>query len=77
MKTLISFILSVVVAFLLVYYVDGALVSYIVDQIPKSASEWIGLIRIGVWILVLLLTGGIIIWISSILGIIVNAILGD
>ena len=77
MKTLLSFLIGLICAVLLIYYVDGWLVNLIISNIPKSAWEWIGLIKIASWVVVLLLTGGIIIWISSLIGVVVNAILED
>lgn len=77
MKTLISLMVSLIIAFLLIYFVDGAIVNYIISKIPNSAGEWIGLIKAGIWIIILVLTSGIVIWISVAIGLILNAILED
>ena len=75
MKKLISVLVGIGVFLLIIFMVDGAIVDYVANAIPKSASEWLPLIRIGLWIIVICLTFSITLVISTIVGVIVNAIL--
>lgn len=65
MKQVISFVISLVVFIILIFWVDGWLVNTIVDAFPPSATDWLNLIRIVAWVLVLWGTFGLALIISS------------
>lgn len=65
MKQVISFVLSLMVFITLIFWLDGWLVNTIVDAFPPSATDWLNLIRIVAWVLVLWATFGLALIISS------------
>lgn len=75
MKKLISVLVGIAIFLLIIFKVDGAIVDFIANAIPKSAAEWIPLIRIALWITIVCISFGIAVWLAVIAGIIVNAIL--
>ncbi len=72
MKNIISFLIGLAVFVCIIVYFDGWLVNLILDAVPDSAVEWLKLIRIGVWIVVLMFTFGIALAISVFIGGLIN-----
>ena len=64
MKTIVSILLGLVIFYLIFFQLDPAIVSWIISKVPVSAGEWLGLIEVIVWIIVILFTGGLGIWLS-------------
>ena len=77
MKTLFSILVGIAVFLIMIFVVDKAIVNAIAEQIPKSAAEYLGLIRIGLWIIILFLTTGLSIWIGMFFGFITRLFLGE
>lgn len=72
MKKLLSFIISLIVFISLIWFVDGWFVNLVVNAFPPSAADWLTLIRVVTWIVVLWATFGIAIFISSIVWMVVT-----
>ena len=70
MKILIS-VLAGVAAFCFGFWVDAQLIHWTLSQFPPSAAEWLGVIKIGLW----LFTFGVTFTISIYLGLIVGGLL--
>ena len=64
MKVLISLGVFVIGCYL-GYLFDSWVIGLILKEIPESANEWMGLIKITMWICMVLLTGGFIIGVSA------------
>jgi len=77
MKVLISFLVGIITFLSLIFFVDGALVNYIMAQLPVSAHEWFGIIKLVVWFVVISFTAGFATVISYIVGAIVLLFLVD
>lgn len=56
------------------YLFDSWLVGIILEQIPQSAGEWMGIIKIALWVTVVCFTGGLIITVSGILASLFNSV---
>ena len=56
-------------------YLDYLLVDFIVSQFPPSVKEWLGIIKIVVWLVVLSFTFSISLAVSLIVGIMLGAVL--
>jgi hypothetical protein len=77
MKTIISIIVGILGA-IGVFYLDSLLINWILRQFPGSVSEWLGIIKIILWILAFAWTVGIAIVIGVFAGAITRFILdGD
>jgi hypothetical protein len=74
MKIIIS-ILVFLAVFLFAMHIDGAIVDWMVGSFPKSAAEWLGVIRIACWILMLSFTLGFSILISYAVSYIIYSLL--
>jgi hypothetical protein len=59
------------------YTIEKAIVNAIVSLFPASVSEWLEVIKVVTWIVILWLTFGIAFFISIIVGTIVRAIFGN
>ncbi len=76
MKNLLGFIVGLIVFLVLIFVVDKAIVNAILNAIPASADEWLGLIKIGVWFVIIWFTLGLAVVISMGVGVLTRAILG-
>ncbi len=76
MKSIIGFIAGVIVFFVLIFVVDKAIVNAIVSLFPASAADWLGVIKVGTWFVILWFTLGLAFLISMIVGMIIQAIFG-
>lgn len=47
------------------YLFDAWLIDLILKEIPESGSEWLGIIKIALWVTAVFLTGGLILGISG------------
>ena len=74
MKVLLSILVGLVVFWLVFFKIDPAIISWVMSNVPESASEWFGLIKIGVWLVVVGFTAGLGIWLSLMVGGILEAI---
>jgi hypothetical protein len=74
MKALITVTTFILLAYL-GFWIDSEIVKAIINECPKS--EWIGLIKIGVWIVVLFFTAGLILGLSGLISAFVNIALTD
>jgi uncharacterized protein involved in cysteine biosynthesis len=63
MKAIITIVTFCLLAFL-GFWIDSEIVKAIMDEVPKS-SEWLGLIKIGVWVIILFFTTGLIFGLSA------------
>lgn len=72
MKNFIGVIVGFIVFLFLIFVVDKAIVNTILNAIPASVGEWVGLIKIGLWFLILWLTLGLAFAISIFLGTLVG-----
>lgn len=72
MKNFIGVIVGFIVFLFLIFVVDKAIVNAILNAIPASVGEWVGLIKIGLWFLILWLTLGLAFAISIFLGTLVG-----
>jgi len=75
MNKILSYIISLVVFAALIFLVDAWLVNLIIDAFPASAKDWLTLIRIATWIVVLWATFGVAAFISALVGMIVSGFL--
>lgn len=67
MKNLIAVLLSIVIAYLMFFQVDPSVVGWLLSKIPASASEWIGIIEVVFWVVVVLPSIGIVAWLLTII----------
>jgi len=76
MKNLISLIVTLVALYFVFFQLDPWIVNSIMDAIPQTENilEWFKLIKIGIWVVLILLTGGLSIVLSIALGGIVHSI---
>lgn len=63
MKLLLSIIVGLVIGYLIFFQLDPFIVRSIVDMI-SAPSEWVGVTKFIAWVVVLVFTGGLGIWIS-------------
>lgn len=70
MKTIVSVIAAIITFFCIIFFVDPMIVHGIVSLFPKSAAEWIPVIKIAVWLVVLGFSLGITFLISYLVGVI-------
>lgn len=68
MKVLISLIIGLLLAWVVFFRLDPAIVGWIVNSLPASADEWKPFLKVVGWIVVFLLTGGITVALSIMLG---------
>ena len=68
MKSIISVIVGAIVLYLVFFQLDPLIVNSIINLIPESASEWLGIIRLIVWIFTIAWTGGLALWLSIVVG---------
>ena len=47
------------------YLFDSWVINLILKEIPESGSEWLGIIKIALWVIAVLMTGGLIITLSA------------
>ena len=47
------------------YLFDAWLIDLILKEIPESGAEWLGIIKIGLWVTAVFLTGGLILGVSG------------
>jgi hypothetical protein len=74
MKGLLVGILTFVLFICTIIWLDSMLVSALLDLFPDSASEWFGVIKVGLWILVISFTGGISFAVAMVIAAIVTAL---
>jgi len=55
MKLIISFLIGVLI-FCLGFYLDGLLINHIISVIPKGVEEWLGLLRVFLWVITFSIT---------------------
>lgn len=76
MKTLVSVIVGLVIAYLAFFQFDPWLVQTIIDMLEVGTSDSIGIIKVILWIAVIFFTGGFTIVMAALAGILVRGILG-
>jgi len=78
MKTLISIVVSLVLMYLVFFQLDPYIINSIMDALPETGNivEWFKIIKIGLWVLLITLTGGLSIGLSIMIGSMVRGILG-
>jgi uncharacterized protein involved in cysteine biosynthesis len=75
MKALITVTTFCLLAFL-GFWIDSEIVKAIMSEVPKK-SEWIGIIKIGVWIVILFFTTGLIFGLSALISSFIFIALAD
>ena len=66
MKMLFSIIIGIIVFAIIILWIDPMIISIVMKLIPESAHEWFGLIKLGLWIILLVFTLGLTFTISFI-----------
>ena len=68
MRTPIAIITGIITAIIIIFYIDPKIVNYVLSLVPVSANEWLGLIKLVVWIFLVSATLGITAYISLVIG---------
>ena len=58
MKFLVSFLIGMAI-FCFGFYLDGQLITWVLTQFPASAHEWLGVIKVALWIFTFSVTFGL------------------
>lgn len=77
MKTLISVLVGILVAYLMFFKFDAFVVNSVLDAIPQSADEWKPLLKIVLWIIMVCVTFGLTVMLAVLAGFLTRVILGD
>ncbi len=65
MKTLISIVIGIL-AFIGIFYLDGMLIDWVVGPIGDAGTRH--LLKIGLWVVAIMFTSGLAIWIGILAG---------
>jgi len=76
MKTLVSVIVGIVIAYLAFFQFDSWLVQKIVEMIGVESNN-LGLAKLIIWCVVLFFSAGLTFWLAALAGIFVRLILAD
>ena len=76
MKSVISIIVGILV-FIGIFCIDGAIIKYILDLFPRSAADWLPLLKVILWICAIIWTTGLAIILSMLAGALVRIFLGE
>ena len=74
MKVIISLVVGLI-TFLGVFYLDSLFINWIISELPKSAGEWFGIIKVVLWFFAFCWTIGIALVLATLIGGLVRAIL--
>ena len=77
MKTLVSVIVGIVIAWLVFFKFDPWLVKTIIEMLEVGSSDSIGLIKVILWIAVICCTGAFTFVMAALAGILTRVVLGD
>ena len=77
MKTLITVVITLSFLAFVFFKVDPGIVNWFVNALPPSAHDWLPILRIIGWIIVVMFTGGITVGISILLGLLIYDLLSS